>query len=70
MAAPFTNHAHPFGSAGLSAGPDLARAGMYRQGPDSLFVGFHGGRSLWYSGPGGLTLTAGARGGKLKHILA
>lgn len=70
MAASFTNAGDPFGSAGFAAGPEIARAGMFRQTASSVFVGFMGEHSLFYSGMGGLLLTAGARGGKLKDILS
>lgn len=60
----------PFGSAAFAAGPEIARAGMFTQRPDSLLVGFFAGRPLWYSGMGGVLLIAGARGGKLRDVLA
>ncbi|MEM6537377.1 MAG: type IV secretory system conjugative DNA transfer family protein [Pseudomonadota bacterium] len=64
------NEAYRFGSAAFAERDELARAGMFVQKPSSLLVGFFEGKPLWYSGAGGLLLTAGARGGKLKDILA
>lgn len=65
-----TNDIDRFGSAEFASERDIARAGMFRQSPDALFVGFQGKRSLWYNGAGGVLLTAGARGGKLATILS
>lgn len=59
-----------FGSAAFAAEQDLRRAGMFTQKPNSLLVGFHEKRPIFYSGAGGLLLTAGARGGKLRDVLA
>lgn len=59
-----------FGSARFSDESDLRRAGMLEQKPDSVFIGFSGEKRIWYSGMGGLLLVAGARGGKLRDILA
>ncbi|NQW11395.1 MAG: type IV secretory system conjugative DNA transfer family protein [Alphaproteobacteria bacterium] len=70
MAALSPNASAPFGSAAFAAGPEIARAGMFIQRPDSLFIGFFAGRPLWYSGMGGALLIAGARGGKLRDVLA
>ncbi|NKB59157.1 MAG: TraM recognition domain-containing protein [Alphaproteobacteria bacterium] len=64
-----SNEEHRFGSAKFASATDLARAGMFKQKPNSLLVGFWGNRPLWYSGQGGLLLTAGGRGGKLATIL-
>jgi type IV secretion system protein VirD4 len=43
---------------------------MFTQQPHSLLTGFMGTRPIWDSGDGGLLLVAGARGGKLRDILA
>ncbi|MCK5750349.1 MAG: type IV secretory system conjugative DNA transfer family protein, partial [Oricola sp.] len=64
------NEEFRFGSAGFADAQAIARAGLYRQQPNSMFVGFFEGKPLWYSGAGGMLLTAGARGGKLRDILA
>ena len=64
------NESNRFGSAAFAENIDIARAGMFRQASNSLFVGFFGNKPLWYSGAGGLILVAGARGGKLKDILS
>lgn len=59
-----------FGSAAFATEEDLRRAGMFAKFPNSLLVGFFGNHPLYYSGAGGLLLTAGARGGKLRDVLA
>jgi type IV secretion system protein VirD4 len=59
-----------YGSAAFAERRELADAGFFRQTPTSLFVGFFDGTPLWYHGAGGLLLTAGARSGKLRDILA
>lgn len=59
-----------YGSADFANSFDLRRAGMFRQSPTSLFVGFFEGKPLWYDGAGGLLLVGGARSGKLRDILA
>jgi len=64
------NEDHRFGSARFATAAELRRAGMWRQTSDALFVGFIDGKRIWYSGAGGLLLTAGARGGKLRDLLA
>ena len=65
-----TNELNRFGSALFASNEEKMRAGLYKQRSNSLLVGFDGQRPLFYSGMGGLLLTAGARGGKLKDILA
>lgn len=67
---PEHNEQFRFGSAEFADERDLARAGMFDQSPNALLVGFFGSRPLWYSGAGGLLLTAGARSGKLRDVLA
>lgn len=64
------NEYYRFGSAGFASTRELDAAGFFRQSPTSLFVGFFEGKPLWYHGAGGLLLTAGARSGKLRDILA
>ncbi|MEM7289969.1 MAG: hypothetical protein AAF412_06320, partial [Pseudomonadota bacterium] len=64
------NAQNRFGSAGLAGYQDIARAGMFRQTPDSVLVGFFGGKPIYHNEPGGILLTAGARGGKLRDILS
>ncbi len=59
------NSNHPYGSARFAASQELARAGLYKQTPDSVLVGFHGRRKLFYDGMGGILTVAGARSGKL-----
>lgn len=65
----YDNESNRFGSAAFSTGDDLRRAGMLTQTPDSLLVGFHGNKPIWYNGAGGVLLVAGARGGKLSTNL-
>ena len=64
------NSQHMFGSADFSGPRDLRRAGMLRQTPSSLLVGYLGRHPIWYDGAGGLILVGGARSGKLRDILA
>lgn len=67
----FTNNEiDRFGSAAFADRNAIARAGLFEQRPDSLLVGFLGDKPLWYDGAGGALLVAGARGGKLRDILA
>ncbi|MEM9668631.1 MAG: type IV secretory system conjugative DNA transfer family protein [Pseudomonadota bacterium] len=63
------NEIDRFGSAEFSNAHNIQSAGLFTQIADSLFVGFYGNRPLWYSGAGGVLLTAGARGGKLATVL-
>lgn len=69
MASPYENEWNRFGSAGFADEDEIAKAGMFTQRPDSMFVGFMGKRPLWYHGAGGMVMIAGARGGKLRDIL-
>lgn len=64
------NESNRFGSAAFSEGADVRRAGLFEQKPGALLIGFWGKRPIFYDGDGGLLLTAGARGGKLKDVLA
>ncbi len=64
------NEDYRFGSAAFADQQDIKTACMFTKAPNSLLVGFYDRRPLWYSGMGGLLLTAGARGGKLRDILA
>ena len=65
-----TNEIDRFGSAAFADRAEIARAGLFRQTPDSLLAGFFGDKPLWYGGAGGVLMVAGARGGKLRDILA
>ncbi|KPM22441.1 hypothetical protein AAJ72_11100 [Citromicrobium sp. RCC1885] len=67
---PEDNSEFRFGSAAFADQHELAAAAMFRQGPDSLFLGFHNGKPIFYDGMGGLLLIAGARSGKLRDVLA
>lgn len=70
VAVPMDIQKHRFGSADIASAAEIARAGMFDQQCNSLLVGFHGQRPIWYSGMGGLLLVAGARSGKMRDILA
>jgi type IV secretion system protein VirD4 len=59
------NEIHRFGSANFADERAIERAGLLRRTSNSVLVGFVRDRPLFYSGEGGLLLTAGARGGKL-----
>jgi len=64
------NDINRFGSARFAESHEIAKAGLHKQTPDALFMGFdEDGRSLWYKKPGGILLEAGARGGKLATVL-
>lgn len=64
------NEEFRFGSAGFADSSDLRREGFYQHKPNSLMLGFHDGRPIYWSGAGGLLLIAGARSGKLRDVLA
>ncbi|MDH5721907.1 MAG: type IV secretory system conjugative DNA transfer family protein [Alphaproteobacteria bacterium] len=64
------NENNRFGSASFASEQDVRKAGMFDQHSNSLLIGFYGHRPVWYSGMGGLLLVAGARGGKLRDVLA
>ncbi|EKE68463.1 type IV secretory system conjugative DNA transfer family protein [Oceanibaculum indicum] len=70
MVAPFAPYMTAFGSARFAGPKEIAGAGLFTRTKDSLFVGFHGGRALVYSGMAGLVTCAGARSGKLTTTLA
>jgi len=59
-----------YGSAEFATQSELRKAGMFKQKPNSLLVGFDGHRPIFYSGTGGVILVAGARSGKLTTNLA
>ncbi len=59
-----------FGSASFATRRDLKKAGFFRKQRGSLFCGFWKNKPLWYSGAGGWLITAGARSGKLRDLLA
>ncbi|MFC3051792.1 type IV secretory system conjugative DNA transfer family protein [Kordiimonas pumila] len=66
----FDNERDRYGSAGFIDADDPALRPCFKKTPDSLFCGFVGNRPLYWNGMGGVLLTAGARGGKLRDILA
>ncbi|WP_298307667.1 type IV secretory system conjugative DNA transfer family protein [uncultured Erythrobacter sp.] len=63
------NDINRFGSARIAEHHEIVRAGLTKQTPSALFLGFHEGKPLWYHGAGGVLLIAGARGGKLATVL-
>ena len=64
------NEINRYGSAQFANSEDAARAGFFKRGPNSLFIGFLEGRPLFWNGQGGVLLTAGARSGKLRDLIA
>ena len=59
------NSRHPYGSGRFASPGEVARAGLFRQTPDSVMIGFLRGRPIYYDGMGGILTVAGARSGKL-----
>jgi len=66
----FNNERDRFGSAAFVEADDPALKPFYEKTPDSLFVGFVGSKPVFWNGMGGVLLTAGARGGKLRDLLS
>ncbi|MGD1923191.1 MAG: type IV secretory system conjugative DNA transfer family protein [Paracoccaceae bacterium] len=64
------NERDRYGSARLADPADYEAAGMFDQQASSIFLGFVDGKPVWYSGPGGMVVTAGARAGKMTTFLA
>ena len=58
-----------FGSARFATRREVARAGLFKKRPNSIFIGFFESTPMYWSGPGGVLLQAGPRGGKLSTIL-
>ncbi|MEL6646283.1 MAG: type IV secretory system conjugative DNA transfer family protein [Pseudomonadota bacterium] len=58
------------GSSRMATEAELEKAGLFTKLPHSIFVGFFNGRPVYFHGPAGMTLTAGARGGKLRDMIA
>ncbi|MEM9238473.1 MAG: type IV secretory system conjugative DNA transfer family protein [Pseudomonadota bacterium] len=58
-----------FGSSAWAETSHLAMASLFTQQPMSIFVGYFKGRKVYFHGPAGLTITAGARAGKFRDIL-
>ncbi|MGC3939504.1 type IV secretory system conjugative DNA transfer family protein [Roseobacter sp. EG26] len=58
-----------FGSARFSFEAELEAAGWFDYADDAIYCGKAFGRRLWYKGPGGVTIVAGARSGKLAGLL-
>ena len=69
MPHPFGNDIDRFGSAAFVTEAELKKKGFFKRTPTSIYIGEFNGRALWYDGPGGVLLTAGARSGKLRDIL-
>jgi len=66
----FDNEEDRFGSAGFTDHDDSSLKPCFEKTDNSLFVGFAGNKPLYWNGMGGALLTAGARGGKLRDMLA
>ncbi|MBL4836427.1 MAG: type IV secretory system conjugative DNA transfer family protein [Kordiimonadaceae bacterium] len=66
----FDNERDRFGSAGFMDPHHASLRPHFKKTPDSMFVCFIGKRKLYWNGMGGVLLVAGARGGKLRDILA
>lgn len=64
------NEAHRFGSARFATTAEITASGLFNKRPNSLFLGFHQGRALYYTGLAGLVTCAGARSGKLRDVIA
>lgn len=64
------NVANRFGSSRFANVDDLEKAGLFQKHPHSIFLGFFEGRPVYFHGPAGLTITAGARGGKMRDVIA
>lgn len=64
------NAKNRFGKAEWATEADLEAAGLFMKHPHSIFVGFFNGREVYFHGPAGMVLTAGARAGKLRDMLA
>lgn len=63
------NQEYRYGSAAFATEHQIAKAGMFKQHPNSVLVGFHGRKPIFYDGMSGLLLIAGARGGKGRDVL-
>lgn len=63
------NAHYRYGSASFADTQDLRNAGAFTQQENSFLVGFHGNKPLFFNGAGAITITAGARAGKLASIL-
>lgn len=59
-----------FGTTEWASAAHLAAAGLFTQDSHSIYVGRFQGRSVYFQGPAGMVLTAGARAGKLRDVLA
>lgn len=66
----FDNETYRFGSARFANRTELEAAGLFEQRDDSIFVGFFEGRPVYFHGPAGMSVVAGARAGKMRDFLA
>lgn len=64
------NEAYRFGSARFATVNEADAAGLFEQHDHSIFVGFLEGKPLYFHGPAGMCVTAGARAGKMRDFLA
>ncbi len=64
-----SNEENRFGTSRFTNFEDLKRAGLFEQRPESFFVGYFENREVWFHGPAGLSLVAGARAGKMRDVI-
>ncbi len=57
------------GSSRPATQAELEVAGLFDKLPHSIFLGYAYGRPIYHSGPSGITITAGPRGGKFRDII-
>ncbi len=58
-----------FGSSRTATEAEIEAAGLFEQLPHSIFVGYAYGRAVYFHGPAGMTITAGARSGKFRDVI-
>ncbi len=63
------NAANRFGSSRFARYEDLKKAGLFKQRPESFYVGLFEGHPVFFHGPAGLTIVAGARAGKMRDVI-
>ncbi len=64
------NAQYRFGKAEFAKAEHLRAAGLFDKTDLSIFVGFFDGRPVYFHGPAGMVVTAGARAGKMRDFLA
>ena len=63
------NAVNRFGSSRFARYEDLKKAGLFEQRPESFYVGLFESRPVYFHGPAGLTIVAGARAGKMRDVI-